>query len=87
MNIDNAEYGLIRDMLATPDIIAGFDCSQAADTAAEINAAGRLLLTGEGSCRIFPAKSAIAHARRTGSPLSLHTEAGRQAQVAGDFVW
>lgn len=80
MNIDNAEYGLIRDMLATPDIIAGFDCNQAADTAAEIKAAGRLLLTGEGSSRIFPAKSAIAHARRTGSSLSLHTEAGRQAQ-------
>eukprot|EP00913_Durusdinium_trenchii_P035247 g32977.t1 len=43
-------------------------------------AAGKLLLTGEGSSRIFPAKSAIAHARRVGSPLALHTEAGRQAQ-------
>lgn len=80
MKADKAQFGLIRDMLATPDIIAGFQCSQATDTAAEIKAAGRLLLTGEGSSRIFPAKSTIAYARQAGSPLALHTEAGRQSQ-------
>ena len=72
-------FGLVRDMLATPEIIAGFDADQATDTAAEIAGIGRLLLTGEGSSRIFPAKCAIAHAQRMGWPLALFTEAGQQA--------
>ena len=83
MHLDDTRYsqfGLVRDMLATADIIAGFDPAQTAETAAEIAGVGRLLMTGEGSSRIFPAKSAIAHSRRKGWPLALHTEAGRQAQ-------
>lgn len=67
-------------MLDTPDIIARFNPSQATDVAAQIAGVGRLLLTGEGSSRIFPAKNAIAHARRAGWPLELHTEAGRQSK-------
>jgi glutamine---fructose-6-phosphate transaminase (isomerizing) len=73
-------YGLVRDMLATTDIIARFDAQQALDTARAIAGVGRLLMTGEGSSRIFPAKHAIAHARRCGWNLPLHTEAGRQSQ-------
>ena len=73
------QFGLVRDMLATPEIIAGFDTDQATDTAAEIASAGRLLLTGEGSSRIFPAKCAIAHAQKMGWPLAVFTEAGQQA--------
>lgn len=73
-------FGLTRDMLAVPDIIRTFEASRAAETAREIAKTGRLLLTGEGSSRIFPAKSAMAHARRQGWKLDLHTEAGRQAQ-------
>ena len=75
-----APFGLVRDMLATPDVIRRFDVQQMADTAKEIARVGKLLLTGEGSSRIFPAKSAMAHARRQGWPLTLHTEAGRQAR-------
>lgn len=73
-------FGLTRDMLETPEIIAGFDCDQAVEAAREIADAGRLLMTGEGSSRLFPAKCLIAHARRKGWPLVLATEAGRQAQ-------
>jgi glucosamine--fructose-6-phosphate aminotransferase (isomerizing) len=73
-------FGLVRDMLATPEIITRFDVRQAAQTACAIAGVGRLLLTGEGSSRIFPAKNAIAAARRCGWPLQIHTEAGRQAQ-------
>ena len=80
MNENQTEFGLVRDMLAVPGIIRSFDCDRMADTAAEIQNVGRLLMTGEGSSRIFPARSAIAHARRAGWPLALHTEAGRQAQ-------
>lgn len=80
MNSTSTSFGLVRDMLAVPEIIRSFDCDRMAETAAAIRSVGRLLLTGEGSSRIFPAKSAIAHARRAGWPLALHTEAGRQAQ-------
>ena len=83
MNLDNqtySQYGLVRDMLATPEIVAAFDPDQATDTAREIASIGRLLLTGEGSSRLFPAKNAIADACRRGYELTLHTEAGRQAQ-------
>jgi len=76
----NTNFGLVRDMLAVPELIRGFDCQRMADVAGEIRDVGRLLMTGEGSSRIFPAKSAIAHARRRGWPLQLHTEAGKQAQ-------
>jgi glucosamine--fructose-6-phosphate aminotransferase (isomerizing) len=72
-------FGLVRDMLSTPEIIAGFDTDQARDTAAEIASVGRLLLTGEGSSRVFPAKSAIAQALISGWPLAISTEAGVQA--------
>lgn len=75
-----APFGLVRDMLATPDVIRKFNVRQMDDTAKQIAQVGKLLLTGEGSSRIFPAKSAIAHSRRQGWPLTLHTEAGHQAR-------
>jgi glucosamine--fructose-6-phosphate aminotransferase (isomerizing) len=73
-------FGLTRDMLATPEVIARFNPDQAQDTAAKIAQVGKLLLTGEGSSRIFPAKNAIQAARRANTKLTLHTEAARQAQ-------
>jgi glucosamine--fructose-6-phosphate aminotransferase (isomerizing) len=75
-----SQYGLTRDMLAVPDIIRRFDTRRMTDVAADIQSAGRLLMTGEGSSRIFPSRSAIAHARHRHWPLALHSEAGRQAQ-------
>ena len=74
------QFGLVRDMLAATAIVERFDTQQALDTARAIAGVGRLLMTGEGSSRIFPAKNAIAHARRRGWNLQLHTEAGRQSQ-------
>ncbi len=73
-------FGLVRDMLATTEIIAGFDPDQAKDTASAIASAGKLFFTGEGSSRLFPTKHAILQARRKGLELVVHTEAGRQAQ-------
>lgn len=83
MNLDQQTYtrfGLVRDMMATPDIIARFDADQTRDTAARVASAGRLLFTGEGSSRLFPTKHAIMQSRRKGDAITLHTEAGRQAQ-------
>lgn len=90
MNSTDARYqpfALVRDMLDTPGIIAKFDPIRVAEVAAEVASVGRLLLTGEGSSRIFPAKNAIAHARRQGWPLVLHTEAGRQSKEYGLADW
>lgn len=73
-------HNLITDMVFASDVIRTFDPSVVKPAAAEIAKAGKLLLTGEGSSRMFPAKSAIAHARRKGWPCQTITEAGRQSQ-------
>ncbi len=73
------KFGLVRDMLDTPEIIAGFDTDQAKQTAGEIAQVGRLLLTGEGSSRIFPAKAVMAQTHAAGWPIAISTEAGQQA--------
>ncbi len=74
------KFGLIEDMLAVPELIRSFDAGRMQATAQQIAKVGRLLLTGEGSSRLFPAKNVIAEARRQGWPLTLHTETGLQAQ-------
>lgn len=74
-----SRFGLCRDMLAAADVIRNFDPRCMAATAHAVRETGGLFLTGEGSSRIFPAKSIIAHARRCGWPITLHTEAARQA--------
>lgn len=74
-----SSYSLVTEMLETPQIVAGFDSAALTAIGQKIGSVGRLLMTGEGSSRLFPAKSAIAHASRKGWPLSLQTEAGRQA--------
>lgn len=75
-----SNFGLVADMLQTPQVLRTFDPAVVQPIVEPIRAAGRLCFTGEGSSRLFPAKSAIAHSRRQGWPLILHTEAGRQAQ-------
>lgn len=82
-----AEFGLVKDMLDTPAIVAAFDCDRMADTAAAIKSVGKLLMTGEGSSRIFPAKHAIKVALQRGYDLRLHTEAGKQAQEYALADW
>lgn len=81
------QYGLTRDMLAAPDIIRRFDTQRMSKVAAAIGQTGRLLMTGEGSSRIFPSKSAIAQARRSNWPIALTSEAGRQAQEYNLSEW
>ncbi len=92
MNLEDARYnqfGLVRDMMSTSEIIRGFDPNQAA--LAEIGAAvaevGRLFMTGEGSSRIFPAKSAMQWARQQGLSVELYTEGGRQAREYDLSQW
>lgn len=82
MNQDRkyAQFGLVRDMLETAEVFRRFKTDQAGDTAKAIVNAGRLLLTGEGSSRIFPAKNLISQAYASGfHQVAFHTEAGLQS--------
>jgi len=81
MNTSDDRYGsfaLVCEMLETAEIVAGFDAPGLAEIAADIAGTGRLMMTGEGSSRIFPAKSIMAHARRCGWNITLATDAGQQ---------
>jgi glucosamine--fructose-6-phosphate aminotransferase (isomerizing) len=66
-------------MLAAVDVLKSFDPAVIEPIVRPVCEAGRLMLTGEGSSRIFPAKNAIAHARRQGDSLAIATEAASQA--------
>lgn len=82
MKIDDPRFegfALVREMLETAEVVRRFDWSAPARVAGQIRKAGRLLLSGEGSSRIFPAKNAMAMARRLGLDLCLHTEGCTQA--------
>ncbi len=81
------QFHLVTDMVAAASVIRTFDPSVVRPAASEIAKAGKLLMTGEGSSRMFPAKSAIAHSRRMGWPLNIITEAGRQSQEYGLSDW
>lgn len=74
-----AKYALVREMMDTVSVVKGFDPAQSAEVAREIAGAGRLLMTGEGSSRIFPAKNAIRKALTWGLDLHACTEGSRQA--------
>lgn len=75
-----SKFNLIADMLTSAKVIREFDPSVVRGPAARIAKAGKLLMTGEGSSRIFPAKNAITHARKQGWDFNVITEAGRQSQ-------
>ena len=74
-----SKYALAREMLDTVGVVKAFDASRSSDVAKEIAGAGRLMMTGEGSSRIFPAKNAIRKAMTWGLDLQLYTEGSRQA--------
>jgi glucosamine--fructose-6-phosphate aminotransferase (isomerizing) len=66
-------------MLEVVDVVERFDPDLTLKVASEIADAGRLLLTGEGSSRLFPAKNAIRKALTWGVDLQIVTEGSRQA--------
>ncbi len=82
MNRDHKTYSqfvLVQEMMETIDIVRHFDSDQTKQMAKDIQSVGRLLLTGEGSSRIFPAKNAIRKALRWGLDLSIMTDGSRQS--------
>ncbi len=74
----DSPHALIREMLETPGILRRFDSTQVRGWA-DAMAGKRLLVTGEGSSRIFPTKNLIARSLQTGHTLNITTEGARQA--------
>ena len=73
-----SQYYLVQEMMGTVDAIRKFDpeCSRpVSDAAAKC---GRLLLAGEGSSRIMPAKNAIRKAMTWGVEEFIHTDGAHQ---------
>ncbi len=74
-----ARFHLVNEMLQTPGLIRDFKLGDAEPVVAAIRETGKVIFTGEGSSRIFPAKNAISYARRNGLNLDLAAEGSRQA--------
>ncbi|MCX7046713.1 MAG: sugar isomerase [Candidatus Sumerlaeota bacterium] len=91
MNLKDKKYkdfALVREMLETPSVIERFDYDQAHEAVAAIKHTGKLMMTGEGSSRIFPAKNLMVEVMKQGAPIAVATEGSRQAHEydLGSFV-
>lgn len=73
------KFALVREMMETPEILRSFKLDGAEKAAAQIEQAGKLFLTGEGSSRLFPAKNIMAQAMRDGVDIEISTEGAMQA--------
>ena len=75
MNLEQSRYtkfSLCREMLELPDVIRAFDPAVLRPLVDAAQHYQRILLTGEGSSRIFPAKNAIwKHLQTAASPLQI----------------
>lgn len=71
------QFALCREMLETPAVVARFDRTAVTE---HLPASENVMLTGEGSSRIFPAKRLISHALREGWRHHVVTEGASQAQ-------
>ena len=81
MNLTDSRYkdfALVKEMLETADVIRNFDFSQTANMAKAIEQTGAVFLTGEGSSRIFPAKSFIYGVLKRGLPIAGATDGSFQ---------
>lgn len=82
MDMADASYGgyaLCREMLESPQIVRRFQPDAGARFADAIRGKRALLLTGEGSSRVFPAKQTIYRALCSGNRLPIFSEGATQA--------
>ncbi len=91
MNLTDAKYkdfAIVREMLQTPDVIGNFDFDQTKRIATSVEKTGKFFMTGEGSSRIFPAKSFIyLTMSRGGSQITMGTDGSRQAMEYDLSEW
>lgn len=84
MNLKDSKYtqfALCREMMEIVDVVRRFDPDRTRGVVAPIRTAGRLMLTGEGSSRLMPAKNAIRKALTWGLDLQVATDGARQAAM------
>jgi glucosamine--fructose-6-phosphate aminotransferase (isomerizing) len=74
-----ARFGLVKDMLGTIDTVRNFDPFRTEPISHPIRYSAKVMLTGEGSSRIFPAKNCIRKVLRWGMDIQVVTEGSRQA--------
>ncbi len=74
-----SKYALVQEMMETINIVRNFNSGETNDIAKRIKSAGKLLVTGEGSSRIFPAKNMIRKAKKLGVDLEIITEGSYQS--------
>jgi len=74
-----SQYYLVQEMMGTVDTIRKFDPSCADCVADAARKTGHLLLSGEGSSRIMPAKNAITKAMKWGIKEFVHTDGAHQS--------
>ncbi len=81
MNSDKKyqKYALCREMLETADVVKNFKVLNLETYAAAVSNADGVMLTGEGSSRIFPAKHSITESHKKGMGKPLYTEGATQA--------
>ena len=82
MNLTDPKYkdfALVKEMLETADVVANFNFDQMKPVAEMVQKTGRVFLTGEGSSRIFPAKSFIYGVMKRGLAITAATEGSFQA--------
>jgi len=82
MNLTDAkysDYALVQEMMDTIGVVKDFKVSQTAQVAGKIKAVNKVLMTGEGSSRIFPAKNAMRKAMTWGMNLTIATDGSRQS--------
>lgn len=90
MNVNDPrfrEFHLVREMLETPGLIRDFDPEGARSLGESAAQTGTLLLTGEGSSRIFPAGNVRRLALASGLPLRIEREGARQAMEYNLADW
>ncbi|MBF9017218.1 MULTISPECIES: SIS domain-containing protein [unclassified Oceanispirochaeta] len=73
------KFALCREMLETPRVIREFDIPNLDVYVDDVKASNEVLLTGEGSSRIFPAKRAISQSLMKGESTRFITEGSTQA--------
>ncbi|MBN1482703.1 sugar isomerase [candidate division KSB1 bacterium] len=74
-----AQFALVQEMMDAVEVVRFFNPKQTHSVAAEINKVGRLLLSGEGSSRLFPAKNLIRQALKIGTDMCIVTDGSHQA--------
>lgn len=76
-----SQYALVLEMMQAADVAERFNPSMSETVAKEAKSTGKLIFTGEGSSRIFPAKNAIRRAMTWGLSEKIATEGCHQASL------